>query len=150
MKQLKNRFCNEVVILSKGAEGYIAVYKDKIYQEILRLRSNGEPAALGTVISNTGSTNISGYLCVIMEYYNETSGNWTYDFTVIDGNLITVNSSEEFGIDTVFNGLLNTDYLSYGNGTYRVYAALYDPYGDVLACDDDTKLEAWWKFEVEY
>ena len=98
-------------------------------------------------ISNMGSTNISGYLCVIMEYYKETSGNWTYDFTVIDGNLITVNSSEEFGIETVFNGLLNTDYLSYGNGTYRVYAALYDPYGDVLVCDDDTKLEATYEFE---
>lgn len=32
VKQLKKRFCNEVVILSKGAEGYTAAYKDKIYQ----------------------------------------------------------------------------------------------------------------------
>ena len=82
-----------------------------------------------------------------LEYYNETSSNWTEDFTVLDGDIITVNSSTEFGIDTVFNGLVNTDDLSFGNGTYRVYVAFKDPYGNILICDDSTELEAWWEFE---
>ena len=46
----------------------------------------------------------------------------------------------------VFNGLLNSDYLYY-NGTYRIYVMLLDPEGNVLVCDDDTKLEATYEFE---
>jgi len=53
-------------------------------------------------------------------------------------------------LDTIFNGLVNTSNLSeFGDGTYRVYAAFRDPDGDVLVCDDETVLEAWYEFEVD-
>ena len=46
------------------------------------------------------------------------------------------------------NVTVSTDDLVNGDGTYRVYAAFRDEYGDVLVCDDDTALEAWYEFEV--
>jgi hypothetical protein len=45
-------------------------------------------------------------------------------------------------------GLVNTNDLSHGSGTYRVYAAFRDPYGDVLVCDDGSLLEASYEFTV--
>jgi hypothetical protein len=35
------------------------------------------------------------------------------------------------------------------DGTYRVYASFRDPEGDVLICDDASKMEAWREFEVD-
>jgi len=35
-----------------------------------------------------------------------------------------------------------------GEVPYRVYAAFRDPDGDVLVCDDEPLLEAWYEFEV--
>ncbi len=52
-------------------------------------------------------------------------------------------------LDIIFNGLVSTDDLTHGDGTYRVYAAFRDPDGDVLICDDETVLEAWYEFEVD-
>jgi len=52
-------------------------------------------------------------------------------------------------LDIIFNGLVSTDDLTHGDGTYRVYAAFRDPDGDVLVCDDESLLEAWWEFEVD-
>jgi len=49
----------------------------------------------------------------------------------------------------IFNGLVDTSDLTNGDGTYRVYAAFRDEYGDVLVCDDETALEAWYEFEVD-
>jgi peptidase M28-like protein/PKD domain-containing protein len=104
-------------------------------------------------ISNTGNTNISGYLHVYIEYYNASSGNFSFDRDVLYTPVV-INSSEELGIDTLFNGLLNTDDLIHGNGTYYVYAKLEDPYSNVLiSCFEDGKakyMEASWKFTVTY
>ena len=52
-------------------------------------------------------------------------------------------------LDTIFNGLVNTQDLSgFGNGTYRVYAAFRDPDGDILQCDDETYIASWYEFDV--
>jgi len=47
--------------------------------------------------------------------------------------LKTINSSgPPLALDQFFNGEVDTNDLSYGNGTYRVYAAFRDPYGNIL------------------
>ena len=55
----------------------------------------------------------------------------------------------QLGLDTVFNGLVNTNDLSHGNGAYCVYAAFRDPEGDVLICDDDSLFEASYEFTID-
>ena len=52
-------------------------------------------------------------------------------------------------LDIIFNGLVTTDDFTHGDGTYRVYVAFRDPDGDVLICDDESLLEAWYEFEVD-
>jgi hypothetical protein len=102
-------------------------------------------------IENTGSTDIKGYLLMQVHYYNTTSENWTVaDDTINETTIRTINSSEQLGLDTIFNGNVNTSSLlnSFGNGTYRVYAAFHDPDGDILVCDDESLLEATYEFSI--
>jgi phage-related protein len=100
-------------------------------------------------IKNTGSTNISGYLLIQVQYNN--SGNWTVDNdTVNETTPRTINSSDQLALDKIFNGLVNTNDLTHGNGTYRVYAAFRDDDGNILQCDDDTYLVAYWEFTVTF
>lgn len=103
-------------------------------------------------IENTGSTNLSGYLCMQIHYYNETSQNWTVvDEPVNEGIPRMINAGQQFGLDTVFNGIINTSDLSeFGNGTYRVYAVLKDLYGYIMAMDDETELVATYEFTVTF
>ncbi|MGF3555187.1 MAG: hypothetical protein ACQXXF_08005 [Thermoplasmatota archaeon] len=100
-------------------------------------------------IVNTGSTNISGY--VLMEIQFNDSGEWVLDTEVVnesEARRIVVGG--ESGLDDAFNSMsVSTDSLSHGSGTYRVYAAFRDPDGNVLVCDDDSLLEAWYEFTVE-
>ena len=49
----------------------------------------------------------------------------------------------------VFNSLVYTsNLLSSDNGTYRIYAALRDPDGNVLEYDDTTKIETNYEFDI--
>jgi len=61
----------------------------------------------------------------------------------------TVTVGGQLGLDTFFNGKINTIDLNHGNGTYRVYAVFRNPDGDVLVCDDDSLLEATYEFTVD-
>jgi parallel beta-helix repeat protein len=107
---------------------------------------------------NTGSTNIKGYLLIQVQFYNETSENWVVaDDTINESTPRTVLWEDPagaigqhiFGLDTVFNGLVNTsNLLAFGNGTYRIYAAFRDPDGDVLVCDDETLMEDSYEFTL--
>jgi parallel beta-helix repeat protein len=100
-------------------------------------------------MNNTGLTNVSGYLFMQIHYYNESSNCWVNDNTTLDETVLrTINIGEEFGLDTVFNGLIDTWDLKNGNGTYRVYAAFRDPYGNVLLNDDLTSMDASFNFTV--
>ncbi|KYK23441.1 hypothetical protein AYK24_07575 [Thermoplasmatales archaeon SG8-52-4] len=101
-------------------------------------------------IKNTGSTNISGYLLIQIQYYNTSSSTWVVaNDTINETNPRTINSSEQFGLDTVFNGLVNTSSLSeYGSGSYRIYAVFRDPEGNALICDNNSELIATYEFTV--
>jgi hypothetical protein len=102
-------------------------------------------------IKNTGSTNIKGYLLIQVQYYKTTNSTWIVaDDTINETTPRTINSDGQFGLDTVFNGNVNTTYLinNFGTGTYRIYAAFRDPDGDVLVCDDETLLEVSYQFTV--
>jgi len=102
-------------------------------------------------IKNTGSTNIKGYLLIQVQYYNTSSSTWIVaSDTINETTPRTINSSEQFGLDTVFNGNVNTTYLinNFGTGTYRVYAAFREPDGDVLICDDQSLMETSYQFTV--
>ena len=39
---------------------------------------------------------------------------------------------------------------THGDGTYRVYAAFRDPYGNILVTDDQTELFATYEFTVTF
>jgi len=100
-------------------------------------------------IVNNGSTNISGYLLIQVQFNN--SGEWVLDDdTVNETTMRTIPVGGQLGLDTFFNGKVNTNDLSHGSGTYRVYAAFRDPDGDVLVCDDDSLLEATYEFTVTF
>ena len=99
-------------------------------------------------IVNTGTTNISGYLLIRVDYWNTTSESWELaNETINETNPRIINISEQLGLDTIFNGLVNSSNL-FGDGTYRVYAALRDPEFNVLICDDETKIEASYEFTI--
>ena len=76
-----------------------------------------------------------------------------FDFYVIsDVFPRVINASEEFGLDTIFNGLVNSNDLGFGNGTYRVFAEFVDVYGDALVEDvqKDYVMRDWHSFLVTY
>jgi hypothetical protein len=106
-------------------------------------------------IHNIGSTDISGYLTIKVDFYNETSELWEGELIVIDESYVVINSSEKLGLDTLFNPEnVNTSSFTHGNGTYRVYTMLTDPNknilfgGNPISSEDD--IEAWYEFTVTY
>jgi hypothetical protein len=119
-------------------------------------------------VVNMGSTHFKGYLLMQVQYYNTSNSSWV----VVDD---TVNESSSrifkwdspggspgehiFALDTVFNGLVNTNNFSeYGNGTYRVYVCVRDPYGNLLNAGTGSGpfgsganyLEATYEFTITY
>jgi len=106
------------------------------------------PAYIQSKINNTGSTNCKGYLLMQVQYND--SGEWVVDTTVVNDSLQVINSSEQLPLDQFFNGEVNTNDLSYGNGMYRIYAALRDPDGNILQNDDSTYMKASYEFSVSF
>lgn len=100
-------------------------------------------------IKNTGSTNISGYLSFEIQYYNVSSEIWEIDLSYDHPEPTIINSSEEFGLDTIFNGNLNSSDLSRGNGSYRVFVSFKDDEGNVLKING-TELIATYVFTVTF
>jgi hypothetical protein len=102
-------------------------------------------------ITNTGTTDIKGYLLIQVQYYNTSNSTWIVAAdTINETTKRRINSSEQFGLDLLFNGMVNTSDLldSFDSGTYRVYAAFRDPDGDVLVCDDESLLEDSYQFTI--
>jgi hypothetical protein len=101
-------------------------------------------------IKNTGSTNISGYLLMQVQFFD--GYNWIVaaDNCPNETTPRTILVGGQFGLDTVFNGKIHTAYLIgvFGTGLYRVYACFRDPDGNVLVCDDDSLMEATYEFTV--
>jgi hypothetical protein len=104
-----------------------------------------------SMIDNTGSMYVKGYLLMQVQFYNTSLEEWVVaNDTVNETSLRMINNSEQLGLDTIFNGLVNTSDLlsSFGSGSYRVYACFRDPDGDVLVCDDQSLMEASYEFTV--
>jgi hypothetical protein len=101
-------------------------------------------------IENTGETDINGYLLMQIQYYNESLECWMVDNdTINETSPRTILSGSQLALDQdLFNGIVRVSDLTGGLGLYRVYVAFRDPNGDVLVCDDETVLEAWWEFTV--
>jgi hypothetical protein len=100
-------------------------------------------------IVNVGTVSISGCAFVEVQFWNGSTWLSAVNTTVTSN--ITVNVSEQFGLDTIFNSqLVNTSDLvsEFGYGTYRMYAAFRDPKSNVLLDDDGEKLEATWQFTI--
>ncbi len=100
-------------------------------------------------IKNTGSTDIKGYLLMQVQYYN-TSVFCVDHNTINETTPRIINSSEQLALDLIFNGLVNTNNLTHGNGTYRIYAAFRNPDGNILKCNDETELVATYEFTVTF
>jgi hypothetical protein len=101
-------------------------------------------------IKNTGSTNIGGYLLMQVQFFDGYN-NWVVAVNGSDETTLrTILVGEQFGLDTVFNGKIDTAYLidDFGTGLYRVYVCFRDPDGNVLVCDDDSLMEATYEFNV--
>jgi hypothetical protein len=103
-------------------------------------------------IKNSGSTDIKGYLSMQVHFYNNSSSTWEVALdTINETSPRTINASGQLGLDTIFNGLVNTSNLSgFGNGTYRVYAAFRDPVGNVLKASSSSYIEATYEFAVTF
>jgi len=110
-------------------------------------------------IENTGSTSIKGYVLMQVQYYNTSTSTWVVAHDTVNETIPRTihwddpNTSSQYilALDTIFNGLVNTANLSsYGNGTYRIYAAFRDPDGNILMCDDETELVATYEFTVTF
>jgi len=102
-------------------------------------------------INNTGETNISGYLQMKVQYYHTASHKWyTANLTVNESTPRMILTGEQLGLDTIFNGKVNTTdlYDEFGDVLYRVYAEFRDPDGHILVCDDETELVATWEFII--
>jgi hypothetical protein len=98
-------------------------------------------------IENTGETNISGYLLMQVQYYDDFSEQWVLDTEVENQSTRqVVNISEQLGLDQFFNGEVKAEELTHGAGTYRVYVAFRNPEGNILRTDDDVELVSWWEF----
>ena len=90
-----------------------------------------------------------------IQKYNATSETWDLVMLPIYESFTrTINYSgqgTELGLDTIFNGWLNSSYLDFdGNGTYQIYAAFNSPYGEPLFTDDLKKLEAAYEFTISF
>jgi len=99
-------------------------------------------------IVNTGSTDIRGYLLIQVQYLPACEQcDWVVDLdTVNETTSRMIPAGQQLALDTIFNGLVNTDDLVHGAGPYRVYVAFRGPSGNVLRTNDETELEAWWQF----
>jgi len=105
-------------------------------------------------IKNLGIRPIKGYLLLQVHFYNETyiAPGWVVaNDTINETSPRTISAMDQFGLDTVFNDLVNTSSLLslYGRGLYRVYAAFRDPDGNILVTSDDKEMVCWYEFGID-
>jgi hypothetical protein len=85
-------------------------------------------------VNNSGSTDFKGYLLMQIEYYNTSLEEWVVDLVVVnETSPRSISSGGVLALDTIFNAEnVSTSSFQNNNGSYRVYACLRDPDGDVL------------------
>jgi hypothetical protein len=102
-------------------------------------------------IINLGLTDIQGYLLIQVQYLDDSHlpGGWIVDNdTVNETSPRTIPSGEQLALDTIFNGLINTNDLKHGNGRYCIYAAFRDERNSPLQLSSGTFLTTYWEFDV--
>ncbi len=100
-------------------------------------------------IKNTGTTNLSGYLLIQVQFYDPQSKEWILDNDAVnETSPRMIEPGQQLALDQIFNGLVRACDLTNGEGLYRVYAAFRDPNGNILVDSDQNKIEASWQFTV--
>jgi hypothetical protein len=153
MKQGMTKFClrsdRDINGTIPSGNEYVDVYSNEkgvFYAPKLQIIYRNQ-----SKIKNTGGTNISGYLLMQVQYYNETIEDWVLvSDTVNETSPRIINTGEQLALDLIFNGLVNTNGLCFGDGLYRVFACFRSPGGNVLVCDDESLLEASYEFTIKY
>ena len=84
-----------------------------------------------------------------VDYWNGTG--WELDDVVVNGTAQrTVNTSDMINLWQLFNGLWSVEAnASFGDGTYRVYAAALDNESNVLLNLDGTPMNDSWEFTLD-
>jgi hypothetical protein len=143
------RSCRDINEITPTGSEYVNVYSANIGGEanpdprpklIINYRNQSK-------IKNTGSTNITGYLLIQIQY--KEGEEWKVDHNTVDETfprMILV--GDQLALDTIFNGLVNTNDLTFSDGCYRVYAAFRDPEGNILVTSDEAEMVSWYEFEV--
>jgi hypothetical protein len=90
------------------------------------------------------------YLLMKVQYYNTTTSQWVDDDTVYDGTSpVNISAGSILKLDEYFNGKWNTTAnASFGDGTYRVYAAATDENNLVLENINGTWLNTTFNFTI--
>ncbi len=98
-------------------------------------------------IKNTGTTNLSGYLSIQVQFHD--SKEWILDNDVVnETSPRMIGPGQQLALDQIFNGLVRAGDLKNGEGVYRVYAAFRDPNGNILVDSDQHVLATSWQFNV--
>ena len=108
----------------------------------------GSEVSKPSLINNTGTTNISGYL--LMQVQKNDTGEIiaTQINDTSTGTKRVINSGDYLNIGSIYNqNPWNTD--SQVTGYYKVYVALTDPYGNVLTNDDGSNITNYYVFYVD-
>ncbi len=100
-------------------------------------------------IKNTGTTNLSGYLSIQVQFYDPQSKEWILDVDAVnETSPRMIEPGQQLALDQIFNGFVRACDLTHGDGLYRVYAAFRDPEGNILVDSDQNLLAASWQFTV--
>jgi len=135
-----------------GGETDSTAYWDDVR---VRKKASSEPTVtffeeenLHSIIKNTGTVNISGYVLMVIQ--NQTTGE------AISVRINDSGTGEKRTITT--NGVLNLSGIwdtnpwytdDENNGYYRLYVAFTDPYGNVLKNDSDENISAYYDFYAD-
>ncbi len=102
--------------------------------------------SVGSKIFNQGSTNSYGYL--LMKVQKNNSGTWIDVDTIVHDTTPRLINTSGLPLDTIWNAdPWNTGSSDYG--TYRVYAELDDPDGNILKSDDNTDIKGYFMFNIQ-
>ncbi len=111
----------------------------------------GAAEANQSKIVNKGSTNISIYVLMKVQYYNTATGVWVDDDVVVnDTTPRRITAGTELKLDTLFNDKWNTTAnASNGDGTYRVIAIVTDNNDATLSNYTGSILNATYNFTID-
>ncbi len=102
-------------------------------------------------IVNTGTTNITGFVYIEAQYFDEGYQEWLPDVTVVnETQLRQIGVGGVLPLDEIFNAQeLRANELHPENVPHRLVVTLQDSDGNILRCDDGRLMMASWEFTVD-